>query len=124
MATRSTSPAWSKPLSHEPIASLTPGGFLTPLADGEATLTLALAGQSVEVPLQITGMNALLAANFIHDVNPVLSRLGCNAGHLPRLSPGQDRLQALPAGLRPALRRPRPDRRPRLPPRQRRLPRR
>ena len=53
---------------------------------------------------------------------PVPARL--QPGDLPRLGPGQERVQALAPRLRPDLRRPGPDRRPGRPPGQRRLARR
>ena len=30
--------------------------------------------------MTVSGMNAPVHVDFVHDVNPVLSRLGCNAG--------------------------------------------
>ena len=39
-----------------------------------------LAGQSASVPVSVSGFNAPMHADFIHDVAPVLSRLGCNQG--------------------------------------------
>ena len=38
------------------------------------------AGKSVEVPVTVLGLNTPVHVDFVHDVNPVLSRLGCNAG--------------------------------------------
>jgi WD40 repeat protein/mono/diheme cytochrome c family protein len=55
-------------------------GLARPKGDGTGTLTLELAGQSAEVPVVISGTTAPVSAGFVGDVNPVLSRLGCNQG--------------------------------------------
>ena len=55
-------------------------GWCGPKADGKATLTLQLAGQKVSVPVSVLGLNTPVRADFMHDVAPVLSRLGCNQG--------------------------------------------
>ncbi len=68
-------------LSVEPkLAELTPRGVLRPLADGEGKLTASLSGITAEVPLAISGSRSNYHADFIHDVSPVIARLGCNAG--------------------------------------------
>ncbi|TVP98214.1 MAG: DUF1549 domain-containing protein [Planctomycetaceae bacterium] len=53
---------------------------IRPLADGQATLTVRLGDQSQTLPLIVTGLDSPGAVDFIRDVNPVLSRLGCNQG--------------------------------------------
>ncbi len=53
---------------------------MRPRADGKATLVLRLAGKSAEVPVTVLGVHSAPKVDFVHDVAPVLSRLGCNAG--------------------------------------------
>ena len=62
------------------IATVTRSGFVTPKADGRATLTVRLDGKTAEVPVIVEDLASPFASDFVHDVNPVLSRLGCNAG--------------------------------------------
>jgi WD40 repeat protein/mono/diheme cytochrome c family protein len=62
------------------VVDISQSGFVSPLADGKATLRLALSGKSVAVPVTVKGTKADYKVDFIHDVAPVLSRLGCNAG--------------------------------------------
>ena len=69
-----------EPALSAPIADISRSGLVRPRADGKATLTLRLAGKSVEVPVTVLGVNASPKVDFVHDVAPVLSRLGCNAG--------------------------------------------
>jgi hypothetical protein len=66
-------------LSSE-IAELTRSGLLRPKADGKGTLSLRLGGKSVAVPVTVLGLNTPVHVDFVHDVMPTLSRLGCNAG--------------------------------------------
>jgi WD40 repeat protein/mono/diheme cytochrome c family protein len=63
-----------------PVASIAPPGLVRPLADGRATLRLALGRYSVAVPVQVTGSRVEYVADCVRDVMPVISRLGCNAG--------------------------------------------
>jgi hypothetical protein len=56
------------------------GGLIHPRADGRAELTVQVAGRSVSVPVTVTGISAAFHADYIHDVNPILSRVGCNQG--------------------------------------------
>ncbi len=62
------------------IADVGRSGLVRPRADGKATLVLRLAGKSVEIPVIVLGLHSAPKVDFVHDVAPVLSRLGCNAG--------------------------------------------
>jgi hypothetical protein len=62
------------------IASVSRSGLVRPSTDGKAVLTLSLAGKSVAVPVVVLGLGSPVQVDFIHDVTPILSRLGCNAG--------------------------------------------
>src|SRR5262249_42576304 len=63
-----------------PLIQIWRSGLIRPLSDGKATLTVSLAGKKVEVPVTAIGTTAKPQVDFIHDVMPVLSRLGCNGG--------------------------------------------
>lgn len=62
------------------IAEVSRSGQVRPKADGKAMLKLSVAGKSVEVPVTVLGLNSPVRVDYIHDVGPVMSRLGCNAG--------------------------------------------
>lgn len=73
--------------SYRPASgiSVTRSGLVQP-DDAVATeasvageLTVELAGQSASVPVRLA-LDAAVAVSFIRDVNPVLTKLGCNAG--------------------------------------------
>ncbi|MEO1999542.1 MAG: DUF1549 domain-containing protein, partial [Planctomycetaceae bacterium] len=74
----------------KPLATISRGGMLQPLADGETTLTLSLAGQSVVVPVRVEGLGSNPEVNFVQDVAPVLSKLGCNQGICHGAKDGKD----------------------------------
>jgi len=58
----------------------TPNGILTPKADGNGKLLVEVAGKTTEVSLTVTGATHVPPIDFIQDVNPVLTKLGCNQG--------------------------------------------
>lgn len=55
-------------------------GLVRPTADGTGEIAVSLAGQTVKVPLTAKGFKDESAVSFVTDVQPVLSKLGCNAG--------------------------------------------
>lgn len=62
------------------VARTSSRGVLRPMDNGSAKLVVALAGQSVEVHIEVTGLSERFDADFIRDINPLLARMGCNAG--------------------------------------------
>lgn len=69
-----------EPQLSSPVVDVSRSGLVRPKADGQATLTLGLAGKKVEVPVTVAGLGVEPRADYVHDIMPVLSRLGCNAG--------------------------------------------
>jgi hypothetical protein len=69
-----------EPVFAADLATISASGLVTPKADGETTLKLSLAGQAAEVPVQVEAATEAIAADFVRDVEPILSRMGCNAG--------------------------------------------
>ena len=64
----------------EPVASLTPRGRVLPARDGETRLRVSYAGRNVEVLVKVAGSQKPFEADFVKDVNPVMTKLGCNQG--------------------------------------------
>jgi WD40 repeat protein/mono/diheme cytochrome c family protein len=62
------------------VVEVNRAGLVRPVTDGQGTLVLALAGLKAEVSLAVSGINDRAKVDFVHDVNPALSRLGCNQG--------------------------------------------
>ena len=59
---------------------ISPGGLVTPQADGAEKLTFTYDGRSVDVPIKVSGINEAYDVSFVRDVQPAFASLGCNAG--------------------------------------------
>ena len=55
-------------------------GLIRPKTTGKGTIEFALGGKSVAIPVTVSGTSTAEPVSFLRDVQPVLSRLGCNAG--------------------------------------------
>lgn len=62
------------------LAEVTPTGQVKPRRNGTGTLVAEIAGQSAAVPVEVVEMKDQQEVDFIRDVNPVMTKLGCNAG--------------------------------------------
>jgi hypothetical protein len=62
------------------IAEVTPLGQVKPLSNGTGTLRVEIAGQQASTPVLVADFADTQPVDFIRDVNPVMTRLGCNAG--------------------------------------------
>jgi len=55
-------------------------GLVRAKADGSDKIVYSFDGRSVEIPVAVSGLMQPHAISFVRDVQPVLSRMGCNAG--------------------------------------------
>ena len=55
-------------------------GLFTPSKDGAGKIVGEFSGKRIEIPVKVTGLNKTYVPDFIRDVNPVITKLGCNAG--------------------------------------------
>ena len=62
------------------IAHIGPTGLIEPIGDGTGSLRFSANGKEVEVPIRVSGMSHPARGDFVRDVAPVLSKLGCNMG--------------------------------------------
>ncbi|XZE21691.1 DUF1549 domain-containing protein [Pirellulaceae bacterium SH449] len=62
-----------------PQAWSSPRGWVQPLESGQTTLQVKLADHLAEIPVSVA-LDGESNMDFVRDVNPVLSRLGCNSG--------------------------------------------
>ena len=58
----------------------TPTGILTPTTNGAGKLVIEAGGKSAEIPLTVTEVAKVPHIDFIQDVNPVMTKVGCNQG--------------------------------------------
>lgn len=64
----------------QPLASISKTGVFRPTKDGAATLAISYENVKADVPVKIGNQAADVHLNFVQDVNPVITRLGCNMG--------------------------------------------
>ncbi|MBL9167245.1 MAG: DUF1549 domain-containing protein [Verrucomicrobiales bacterium] len=64
----------------EGLATISHSGRLTGLKPGSGTVKVSLQGKSTTAKLDLNQFKPDFEADFIQDVNPILSKLGCNAG--------------------------------------------
>ena len=62
------------------VAAVDERGWVKPVASGETQITIAVAGQTKTVPVKVTLPASEPTTSFRHEVMPVLTRAGCNAG--------------------------------------------
>ncbi len=55
-------------------------GQVRPVADGQGELKFTVHGQAGSIPVAVSGQKDKVEVSFVRDVQPMLSRLGCNAG--------------------------------------------
>ena len=55
-------------------------GLFTPQKNGSGNLTASIGGKKKTVQVKVSGMQKNWTPDFIEDVNPIISKLGCNAG--------------------------------------------
>ena len=72
------------------LGAITQSGVFTPSEDGSGKVVAEFEGHRIEVPVEVTGMNETYHNDFIRDVNPVLTRLGCNQGTCHGSQKGQN----------------------------------
>jgi hypothetical protein len=62
------------------VAAVSPSGQVTPLHNGTGALHAAIAGKETSAPVLVADIVDNQTVDFIRDVNPVMTKLGCNAG--------------------------------------------
>ena len=62
------------------FVTATPAGQLRPTADGTGELKVSVGGQTATVPVSVKDFASTAPVSFTRDVQPALSKLGCNAG--------------------------------------------
>ena len=72
------------------IATVDEKGFVSPTGDGSTLIRIELGGDKLEVPVMVTGFAKGRAVDFRTEVEPLLSKLGCNAGGCHGKASGQN----------------------------------
>ena len=69
-----------EPVASGSLVEVSPTLVVRPKAGGEGQLAFHLDGQTVSVPLKVSGQTSQHSVSFVRDVMPVMSKMGCNAG--------------------------------------------
>lgn len=72
------------------VVGIGDGGFLTPLADGETTITASTGGKSVTISCRVENFASLRPVNFANEIVPIFTKAGCNSGGCHGKSGGQN----------------------------------
>jgi hypothetical protein len=67
-------------ISYPAIVAASANGLVRAVKDGTGTIQVALQGAKLDVPVTVKFPKSQEAISFVKDVQPVLSKLGCNAG--------------------------------------------
>ena len=87
--TRDVSARAKVSVANPKVASIAKG-TVSPLADGQTELRVTFAGRSLTVPVSISQATNQPPISFKHDVMPVFTKAGCNAGACHGTSRGKD----------------------------------
>ncbi len=84
----------AKFVSSQPsVATVDESGYVLPVTDGAAEISITLNGQTSKVPVTVKGMANGRAVDFSTEIVPLLSRFGCNAGGCHGKQGGQNGFQ-------------------------------
>ena len=61
-------------------AKINESGFVEPLKDGNCTINFELKGKTVSLSVKVQGQANEFNPDYVRDIMPVISRMGCNAG--------------------------------------------
>lgn len=86
----------------EGIVSVSETGFIRPVAEGEATISISHpAGVSASVKVSVSNIQADLPVNFPNQVVPIFTKLGCNGGGCHGKASGQNGFRLSLLGFEP-----------------------
>jgi hypothetical protein len=78
-------------ISRKPeVATVDAGGYIVPRANGTTDVEITLNGQVTVVPVSVTGFESIRSVDFVTEVEPLLSRFGCNSGGCHGKASGQN----------------------------------
>ena len=90
-------------VSDPKVARVDATGRVYPLANGSADVTVSAAGQTAKVTVTVSGMESYRPINFTNQIEPVLTKLGCNSGGCHGKIQGQNGFRLSLLGFDPEL---------------------
>jgi hypothetical protein len=89
--------------SANPAVASVEQGIVCPVANGETSITVVVAGQTLTVPVKVQLAAAEPPRSFRHEVMPILSKNGCNMGACHGYSLGKNGFKLSLRGSDPEL---------------------
>ncbi|MBC8116235.1 MAG: DUF1549 domain-containing protein, partial [Candidatus Saccharimonas sp.] len=78
-------------VSRDPkVVSVDAAGYLVPHANGTTSIEVTHGGQKVSVPVEVSGLDQVRPVDFATEIEPLMSRFGCNAGGCHGKASGQN----------------------------------
>lgn len=72
------------------IAAVDASGYVVPIANGTTEIEIRLAGHTRVIPVEVAGLEQLRPVDFANEVQPLMSRFGCNSGGCHGKASGQN----------------------------------
>lgn len=72
------------------IVTIDAKGYAVPIANGTAEIVVKLGEQTVIIPVEVQGLDKVRPVDFATEVEPLLSRFGCNSGGCHGKASGQN----------------------------------
>jgi hypothetical protein len=85
------------------VVTASPLGLVRPIADGTGAMKVTISGQSVTIPITVTGQKQKYPVSFVRDVMPAMSKIGCNAGTCHGAAKGKNGFKLSLRGYDPLL---------------------
>jgi hypothetical protein len=85
------------------VVDVAKDGYVRPLSKGTAKVTVTVAGQEHVVKVTVPALDGGRPLHFVNDIEPLLSRLGCNAGGCHGRASGQNGFKLSLFGFDPAF---------------------
>ena len=72
------------------VASVDAAGYVTPVGDGSTTVNATLGDARLAIPVKVTGFSNGRQVDFRTEIQPLLSKFGCNSGGCHGKASGQN----------------------------------
>jgi hypothetical protein len=89
--------------SNDPKIATVESGWVRPIGSGSTSISISVSGQNITIPVKVTLPATESPISFRHEVMPVLTRSGCNAGACHGYSLGKNGFKLSLRGQDPNL---------------------
>ena len=90
--------------SDAKVATVGADGLVKPVGNGACSIQAVVGGQSATAKVTVKDFDVTPPVSFRNQIVPIFTKLGCNSGGCHGKATRPERLQAVAAGFRPAIR--------------------